>query len=252
MLYFIKFVYSFLLPPGIFILLFLAISVFTFRKSKILSILLFGMSLMLYLVSIPFVSNVLMRSLEGYYHPPQIEELTGDVIVMLGGGATPDTPDVDGLGQLSGSAANRLLTTARLQRNTSLPVIISGGKVYSDSGLEAEIAKRQLMSLGVPAAKIFVEHQSLNTNENAKFTGVILKEHDFHSPILVTSAFHMNRSVKHFANRGIIVQPYPTDYWASCKGAVYANQFVPTAQALLEVNIVIREYLGLLGLVFNI
>ena len=70
-----------------------------------------------------------MRSLEGRFIPPS--EVSGDVVIMLGGGATLDTPDVTGKGQLSSHASNRLLTVALLQKKLNVPIILAGGQVYA-------------------------------------------------------------------------------------------------------------------------
>ena len=56
---------------------------------------------------------------------------------------------MDGQGHLSGASANRLLTTVRLYEQSKLPIIISGGQVFPDSGNEAQISKRILISLRV-------------------------------------------------------------------------------------------------------
>ena len=82
-----------------------------------------------------------------------------------------------------------------------LPIILSGGQVFPDSGNEARIAKRMLISLGVNPNDIYIEDKSLNTEQNAKFTAILLKKHHFKKPILITSAFHMVRAVQHFRKR---------------------------------------------------
>lgn len=244
MLYLIKFIYGFLLPPGLFILLFFAAGIWLYRQQKKAGRLLLIVSVGFYLVSAEITGELLIHSLEKMYQPPQT--IKGDVIVMLGGGATGETTDIDGEGQLQGHSANRLLTTARMYKKTHPPIIISGGAVFKDSGNEAEIAKRQLITLGVPAGKIFTDAKSLNTEQNAEFTKQILSEQHFHHPILVTSAFHMKRSVINFSRQGVQVQPYPADYITGSKVAVYANQFVPSS--LENARLALKEYLGILAL----
>lgn len=93
---------------------------------------------MFYLSTTAFFSGILIHSLEDKYRPPA--QVKGDVIVMLGGGATLDTPNVSGKGNLSGCAANRLLTCLQLYHALRTPLILSGGRVYQTTGCEAEIA----------------------------------------------------------------------------------------------------------------
>ncbi len=242
MLYLIKFFYqTFLLPPGIFIILFLFLSIGLYRRGTKGVRLLVLITFCLYAFSTPFVGNLLIRSLESQHSPPS--SLTGDVIVVLGGGATLDTPDINGLGHLSGSAANRLLTTARLQKKTRLPVIFSGGQVYSNSGNEAQVAKRILNDLEVPDSKIILEDSSRNTMENAANTSRVMKSLGYDKPILITSAFHMERSVLDFERFNLEVIPYPTDYMANVEPDIHYNLFIPSS--LEETRIALKEYLGI-------
>ena len=248
MIYFIKFLYNtFLLPPGIFIIAQLLLSGWLFRRDKKIAITLVSVTFCLYIASTSYIGDLLIRSLEIRYKPNT--NITGDVIIMLGGGATLDTPDIDGLGQLSGSAANRLLTTARLYFKTNLPIILSGSQVYEDSGNDVEIAKRQLITLGIPESKILTEDNSHNTKENAKFTKNILDKNRFKNPILVTSAYHMERSIRNFAKLGIYVEPYPTDYQTSIKQVLSVNKFIPINSGLSNTSTAIKEYLGICALV---
>lgn len=243
MIYLLKFGASFLLPPGIFLVIFIALSVYLWRRERITAKLLLGTTAIFYLLCTPFVAERLIGSLELRFEPPL--EARGDVIIMLGGGATSDTPDVDGLGNLGGSAANRLLTAARLQKKLDLPVVLSGGQVYSDSGREAVIAKRMLLGLGVPEEKILIEDQSLNTKQNAQRVGQILKEKNYTRPILVTSAFHMERSVLNFAKQDVAVTPYPAGYTANRVSAFYFNKLAPSDGALADSCTFFREWLAI-------
>jgi uncharacterized SAM-binding protein YcdF (DUF218 family) len=247
-IYIIKFFYSFLLPPGIFIILMFILSIWLYRSAKRQAIILSIFTSVFYTFSTPYVSDLLMKSLESRYTPSA--NIKGDVLIMLGGGAISDAPDIDGAGQLSGAAANRLLTTARLYHKTKLPIILSGGEVFTDSGNEALIAKRQLLALGVPEDKIIIESKSRNTEENAKYTKLLLEKYNFKQPILITSAFHMERSVRNFNTIGIHTQPYPTDYRSSPHSSAYANKFVPSAGSLSNVSIILKEYLGIAALSF--
>lgn len=246
MSYIIKFIYGFVLPPGIFVLFLLIVGILLYRREKLIAKLLFITAFLLYGCTIPLTGKLLIQSLENRYTPPS--QIKGDVILMLGGGATLDTPDFDGKGQLSGNGANRLLTVLRLYKQTGLPILLSSGQVFSDSGNESEIAKRELLSLGVPKSKIFLENKSKNTEENAEFSKQLLNKNGWHKPVLVTSAFHMERAVLDFKKNNIDVLPYPTDYQTSRKLPLYANQFTPSTNGLAF--LAAKEYLGIFSLQF--
>ena len=243
MVYFLKFGASWILPPGIFILFLFALAVYLWRKKgeRRIAAWLAGITLVFYLLCTGLVAERTMGWLESRYVPPKAPE--GDVIVMLGGGALPDVPDVSGEGALCAYPANRLLTVIRLQKMLDVPVLLSGGQVYKDTGNEAHIAKRMLTSLGVPEEKVLIEPDSINTSENAKFSVALLKEQGFSRPILVTSAFHMNRSVLTFAKQGMEVLPYPTDYQVGRKHELHYMKLSPQADALQMNVTVLRELL---------
>ena len=242
MVYLLKFGAAWVLPPGFFFLAMWYVAWRLYKKrEKRLAAMLAALVFVFYLFCTSLVSERLMGALESAYTPP--ENPQGDVVIMLGGGAFPDTPDVSGQGTLCSSPANRLLTAVRLQKELAVPIILSGGQVYSDSGPEAVIAKRILMDLGVPEDKIIVEGKSINTTQNAKFSTEIMRERGLNKPILVTSAFHMRRSVLNFAKNGMEVTAYPSDYRVNLHHDFHYNKLRPSVAALDDNVLVLQEVL---------
>jgi uncharacterized SAM-binding protein YcdF (DUF218 family) len=245
MLYLIKFIYkTFILPPGSIILLLLILSFFGFKKKNKISKYILGIAIILYIFSTYFIADNLIGSLEKKYTPN--DNISGDVIIMLGGGATLDTPNINGVGHLYGSASNRVLTVAQLYYKIKVPIIVSGGQVYDFTGNEAEIAKRILTNLNIPEEVIITENKSLNTDENAEFTKELLDKYGFEKPILVTSAFHMHRALIGFQSVGVSLEPFPTDYYTNIKRSYSIYHFIPTADALHESSIALKEFVGIL------
>lgn len=249
MIYLLKFGASFILPPGIFFVLFFAIAFWAWRRERRIAAALFAVTFAFYLLSTSLVADALLRGLETQYAPPR--DPAGDVIVMLGGGAMGDTPDVDGVGTLAPSPANRLLTVARLWRKLRVPILLSGGQVYADGGGEALIARRVLLGLGVPEADILLETDSQTTTQNARYSARILREKGFSRPILVTSAFHMPRAVLNFEKQGIEVVPYPADFWTNRNPRVFHySRLRPQSDALSDSAVVLQERLRTLVTLF--
>lgn len=244
MVYALKFGASWILPPGIFILLLLALAVKLFKISRKLSATVFVLTLAFYFLCTSLVAERFMGWLEEMHTPPaQVESSGADVIILLGGGAISQVPDVDGVGALCASPANRLLTAVRLQKLLDVPILISGGQVYSDSGAEAEISARILKSLGVPDEKILTETKSVNTSQNARYCAVILREKNFTKPLLVTSAFHMNRAMLNFNLRRFKPIAYPTDFTVAHNPTFHYTKLRPQAEALLLNVTVLQELL---------
>ena len=185
-----------------------------------------------------------MGTLEKKYSPPErIEEMNADIIILLGGGVITDVQDVDGAGTLCASPANRLLTAVRLQKLLNLPILLSGGQGNGNTEAESIVSGRILKSLGVPEEKILLESNSLNTTQNAVYSAEIMREKNFKRPLLVTSAFHMRRSVLNFAKCGVEVTAYPADYRLNTRHDFHYNKLKPSVDALLDNVVVMQEVL---------
>ncbi len=244
LIYFLKFGASWILPPGIFIIFLLVLGVKLFKIDRKISAAVFFFTIIFYLLCTSLVAEKFMGWLEEMHTPPaQVETSGADVIVLLGGGAISEVPDVDGVGALCASPANRLLTAVRLQKMLNVPILISGGQVYSDSGAEAEISARVLKSLGVPEEKILTETKSVNTTQNALYCAKILREKNFVKPLLVTSAFHMNRAMLAFNLNRLKPTAYPTDFTVAHNPTFHYTKLRPQAEALLLNVTVLQELL---------
>lgn len=242
MIYLLKFGASFVLLPGIFFLMAWVLAVYLWKQRlQKTAAALAVMTFIFYLLSTSVVAGNLMADLESVHEQPA--NPSGDVIIMLGGGATSDTPSLGDKGNLTSNPSARLLLTCELYNRLHVPIILSGGQVYEDSGKEAVIGKRELMRLGVPEDMIIIEANSLTTGQNAKFTAEILAEKGFKSPVLVTSAFHMERSVLNFQKIGVEVVPCSADYIANRQQVFHYNKLMPSADSLYTTNLVFREKL---------
>ena len=100
-----------------------------------------------------------------------------------------------------------MLEAARLHHQTGLPVLASGG-----DGEAAAIKNHLEESLQTPVK--WTEGNSLNTEQNARFSVDILARAQVRKIILVTHAMHMRRAQTMFADQGFEVVPAPTDFSA--------------------------------------
>jgi uncharacterized SAM-binding protein YcdF (DUF218 family) len=82
--------------------------------------------------------------------------------------------------------------------------------------------------------------------ENARYSREILRKHGFSRPLLVTSAFHMRRSVDAFRRAGVKVTPLPASIVTSPESSLIWADFLPDSGALQGSATALREYLGLL------
>lgn len=199
------------MPPGIFIVLLVGFGIwFLFKKQWKAGMVNLSIGIFIWLLSISPVADTMIRGLESDFKIP--ENPRGDVIILLGGGAYDNAPDLTGVGAPSEEMLARLVAAVRLQKRLDVPVIISGGAVFKGRKPEAPIVKRFLADLGIPSGKIIIEDKSRDTIENAKYTKAICEKAGFRKPILVTSALHMRRSVMSFEKAGIKVVPVPANF----------------------------------------
>jgi uncharacterized SAM-binding protein YcdF (DUF218 family) len=221
----------------------------------------------LYLFAIDPVSRTLMGRLEGDFSPAIPEELRdAQAVVVLGGGVIWDSPAeglinaLDGLAgdaavrpdgdngiatsSLSVEAESRLLYGVRLARRLALPLVVSGGRVLSAPVVppEADVAARLAGDLGVPPEMILVEKKSRTTAENARFTR---ERYGFERVIVVTSAYHMRRSLLAFSRAGMTALPAPAAY-RSDRRPLRPVMFMPDATNLRDSSTVMRERIGYL------
>lgn len=237
-----KMLAPFLLPPGIFMVILIFSGVwFLFRKNWKAGIVNFLIGCLMWTLSISPVANAVLRGLESDLAIPKNPK--GDVIILLGGGVYGGSPDLSGVGSPSETMLARLVTAVRLQRILNIPIIVAGGKVFEHGTVEAPIVRRFLIDLGVSPNEIFTEERSRDTFENAKYTQEICARFGYKSPILVTSAFHMKRSIMNFKKAGLEVVPFPAGF-QSLEGRQYRwNDYLPGT--FKNLSTAIREYLGL-------
>lgn len=247
MIYVLKFFYSWVLPPACFVVALVWLGWRLRRKSRRLAVVTWAVALLLYAASVSPVSEWLLRDLEYRYPPAAVDGADG--IVLLGGGTMKDVPTPTGWsGQLLDAAGQRLMAAFVLHRQTGLPLLLSGGEVLAEYGREAVIMRDILLSFGVSPAQIILEDRSLNTTENARFSAQVLREKGMRRPLLVTSAFHMPRSIAEFQRAGIGVAPYPAGFYTSRRYHGTLLDVIPSAAALRGTSIALKEYLGLAAL----
>ncbi len=240
----IKIITQILLPPGLIVLL-LLISAYLFYKkgNKTAFYTNTTFAILLYLLFIEPVQDYLYRRLEeGLTFTANPE---GDVIIVLGGGVYPNSPDLSGNSVPSDEALARIVMAYRLHKRLNLPIITTGGKLTEADITEAEISKRFLLEFGVSESKIITENFSRTTLENAEYCAKILKEKNFKKPILVTTAPHMKRAILSFKRYGVDVIPAPCSFRAINKREYKIFNYIPgPATPFLP----LKELLGILYL----
>lgn len=175
---------------------------------------------------------------------PAPAEVAG--IVVLGGGFEGAVNLARGGYELN-SSGDRFVEAAILARRyPSARVVVTGGTgtlVLEGEG-DADTAPRLLEALGVAAERLVLERRSRNTHENALYTRELVTPQPGETWLLVTSAFHMPRSVGLFRKAGFDVVPWPSDYRTAGTETLGPAQD-NVMDSLQNLHLAIREWIGL-------
>ena len=244
----------FVYPVGLCCLLLLLATWLHFKRSRRSYIPILLVLLILAIAGNTQVANKLMVSLEQQYLP-QEQMAAVDAIVVLGGATRNNEsprilPDMNEHG-------DRLLYAAKLFKDGVAPrIVLSGGRIqwYGGASSEAESMAEILELMGIPRSAFLLESKSLNTHDNAVLTKKVLAQNNLQKVALVTSAFHMPRSMAIFRREGIEAVAAPADYRVSDRNLIEHRHsiqsrilgLIPNSHNLELTTLVLKEYIGTL------
>lgn len=128
-------------------------------------------------------------------------------------------------------------------------IMISGnhGFVF-DRGLnESEQLREVLIQFGIEKDDIIIETKSKNTFENAVESVRILNDLNIlpKEVLLITSAFHMRRSLKCFQKQEFMLDVFSTDQYTGKKLHInWDEYFWPSGSTFIEWQVLIKEWVG--------
>lgn len=155
----------------------------------------------LWLCATPVVADVLMRMAERYPSLDPAKPVNAQAVVILGGGGVRNAPEYGGLA-MEGDPLGRVVYGAIVAKRTSLPILVTGTRDEA-----AAMSTTLSRDLGVNAR--WIENQSGDTFENARFSARLLRPAGVHRIIVVTSASHEWRAAHEFMAAGFEVIPAP-------------------------------------------
>lgn len=190
---------------------------------------------------------LLLTPLEERFARPEVPAKV-DGIVVLGGGLEGQINLVRGGYELN-AGGDRFVETAVLARRfPEAKIVVSGGTgaLILEGEPDADTALRLFTALGVSPERLILENKSRNTYENAIFTKELVTPQPGETWLLVTSAFHMPRSMALFRRAEFDVAPWPVDYRTA--GDEGVGLFRDNANdSLQNTGLGIREWIGLVA-----
>jgi len=213
------------------------------RLSKIILCLLF-----LLLNAIVFfpVDDWLAHPLEQRFPQPTMLPEQVDGIITLGGAFDPVLSIRHGQVSANGAIERVSEAIALHQQFPEAKLVYTGGSgfIKNNEVGGADIAKSFFADIGIDTSNIIFEAESRNTFENAVFSKALLEPTPNQTWILVTSAFHIPRSVGIFQKNGWNVIPYPVDYNSTFPELHPGIEF---GGKLSSIDRYSKEYVGLIA-----
>lgn len=150
--------------------------------------------------------------LERQYARPDLMPKQVDGIIVLGGAFNSTLSEKTGMISANGNI-NRMIDFADLSRKyPRAKLVFSGGSgsLGKPDRKEADDAEAFMKMVGMNTRRVTFERNSRNTYENVKYSKEIVNSKKGETWLLVTSSFHMPRSVGVFKHFDWPVIPYPS------------------------------------------
>jgi uncharacterized SAM-binding protein YcdF (DUF218 family) len=210
-----KLIWKLISPDSIFVfLLFTSLVLLVLNhKSKAL-ILLTTLTLCTLFLSVFPVGSWLLYPLESrFVHNPLLPERI-DGIIVLGGSVAPQV-SLEWQQLETYSSHERLssfIKLANLYPESRLLFTGGNASLTHQSPTEADMVKQYFIDSGIGSERLVLENKARNTAENVTLAKQLLSPESDQNWILITTAYHMPRSVGIFCKQGWPVIPYPVDH----------------------------------------
>ena len=231
-----------LLPPLSLVILMAAGLIVHRRRPRLAMSLILLAAVALFALSTPWVSGVLLKSLE-ISEPLDPTRLQGvDAIVVLGGGRRLDAAEY-GEDTLKGLALERLRYGAHLHRQSGLPLLVTGGMPGGGTRAEGRIMQ-QILEDEYHLSPRWIEDRAETTWDNARYSAALLHENGIRRIALVTHAWHLRRALPQFEAQGLEVVPAGIGFSSADLDDVF--DVLPTPAGLRDSTFALHEWLGIL------
>lgn len=200
--------------------------------------------LVLVLFGLSPVSEALMRSSERVPSTFR-KDVTYDAVVLLGGVTDELVQSQTGQPAYNDNVERLVMTFRLLHEGRAKIAIVSGAAM--DPALEkfgeARVLADQLVEWGIDRERVVVEPKARNTRENATYSAEIVRARGLTTVLVVTSAFHIPRSIDCFRAVDMTVDVLPVDFRAAPAGG-RELELLPRAGELALSTRALRELIG--------
>jgi uncharacterized SAM-binding protein YcdF (DUF218 family) len=236
---------SFLLPPGITILLLLLGIYFLYKNRKSAKMFIFFTLIVGWVSSTSafgrFVSTTLISQISG---PELGNPADTDLIIVLTGGMDY-AGDIGWLPKMESHRRASVAYELQTQIGNRVPILFSGGKTEGlKNPSEAEVVFAQFDRQRAQIIPTILEESSTNTYESAIQCASEVHKRLAKQIFLVTSEVHMLRALAVFRGRGMDPIPFPV--LSIPRGPLKLKDFMPTVQGVELTSKALYEVYGIL------
>jgi uncharacterized SAM-binding protein YcdF (DUF218 family) len=244
-----KLLYALVQPSTLVLLaIFVGSALVLARRHELLGRRLLATGLVLvFVLGISPVSFWLLLPLEERFPRPTLPEHVAGIIV-LGGFEDIDISLARGALAINDNAERLTEGLLLARERPDARLIFTGGNgslVPTDTSAAGSIAAFY-RDAGIAPGRLVMEGKSRTTYENAVYLRETLCPKPTEHYVLVTSAFHMPRSVGTFRQQGFDVVPWPVDYRTEgmSDALAFTSKFT---SGLSRLDFVVKEWIGLLA-----
>lgn len=174
---------------------------------------------------------------------PPLEKVDG--IIILGGAEQPTRSHM-WKQVIVNEAGERNLAFLKLAREYphAKRVYTGGSSSMVEQGFKgADVARQLFEEQGIEVSSMIFERESRNTWENAVLSKKLVDPKADENWVLITTAWHMPRSVGIFCQQGWKVIPYPVDYRANKDNLLRVDWEI--ADHLNWLTAAVKEWIGI-------
>ncbi len=236
------------------LIIWMAVGVFCLLKQylRVASVLLVGLLTVNIIIAAFPVGEWLMYPLEHQYPPATVDPAEYDGVIVLGGGQhNAVTHAWQQVALTHAGERSLLLLTMAQSLPKDIPIVFTGGngRMSSQGISDSGVIKQLLDENNIPQDRVIFESQSRNTFENAVLSKVLVQPKADERWLLVTSAFHMPRSMAVFCKADWPVTAYPVDFRSRKDKLIRLDWGY--ARHLNRLNTAFREWVGILAYRIN-
>jgi len=194
-----------------------------------------------------FISNAVMRGWE--VDPKPFNEVQPHQVgIVLTGSTIPFLQPDDRVYFQRG--ADRVTHSIQLYKLGLIKkILVSGGsgRLLGEDEPEANKFKKVMLMAGVSDADIILENTTRNTHESAVAVKKILDSLNFKAEdcLLITSAFHMRRSIACYRKVGLVLESFSTDFYSVPDKPIIPTIIIPAVQGFIIWEKLFKEWMGL-------